>query len=542
MYYTPPKQFLKLMNKIFLRIMLVIFVTSFSIYVIFSAFNKKTSNYNLNLGLDLKGGVHLLLKADFDEYVNQRYLDLSQNVKKLFRDHRVKLNNIQSSSDGIDISIKNNSKIDPENTLTSQGVIILEDTKNSSSLKQNIDKMITEVYKIDPNLVVNKDELSGETKLQIKYHDQYKSILLNSIIEQSITTLRNRVDSTGTKEPVIQKQGQDKIILEMPGMQDANSLKNAIGKTAKLSFHIVTDQKNQDTMTLKSENEGELTVFKKPELTGDVLQSAGVTFDEYSRPCVSFKLNSKGTKLFAESTSQNIGRRLAIILDNLIVTAPMINVAITQGSGIISGNFTIDSANEVATFLNSGSLVAKLDILEEKVVGPTLGIKSIEDMKMAGSIAMLFVVGFMISYYRLLGVFASISLSMSLLYMFCMLSLFNATLTMPGIAGIILTIGMAVDANILIYERIKEDLRQHSLTQAIRIGFKTALGTILDSNITTLIVAFVLYVYGTGPIRGFAVALTIGIIASMFSSIIVTKLLIDIWMNTFRNYKLIKTT
>lgn len=506
------------MNKIFPRLSLVAIVTIFSLCIVLPIFNntKKIFDYNLSLGLDLRGGVHLLLEADFDQYLSEKYSSLIPSIKKIIKNNRVKVESIKFSKDEITVKLQNNLDSDTRSNLLEQ----------ISRLETNL---LVDYSKSDPDLIV------------ISYHEQHKSILLNSVIEQSMLTLRNRVDNTGTKEPVIQKQGSNKIILEMPGLSDANSLKNAIGKTARMSFHIVTDQKNQDTMTLKNTFGEELNIIRQPELTGDTLQNATVTFDEYSRPCVSFKLNPKGTKLFAEATSQNIGKRLAIVLDDLIITAPNINTPIKEGAGIITGNFSVDEAMELVTFLNSGALAVKLEVVEEKVIGPTLGEKSIQDMKLAGGAAIMLVVSFMVFYYRILGVFASISLGMSLLYMFCMLAMFNATLTVPGIAGIILTIGMAVDANILIYERIKEDLhKQYSLVQAVRLGFKTALGTILDSNLTTLIVAGVLYTYGTGPIRGFAVTLTAGILASMFSSIVITKLLIDIWLRNFKNLQIIK--
>ncbi|XP_044732910.1 protein translocase subunit SecD [Chrysoperla carnea] len=358
-----------------------------------------------------------------------------------------------------------------------------------------------------------------------------------------------RVDSTGTKEPILQKQGDRHILLQVPGEEDPTYLKNILGKTAKVTFHLVDENANVEeavkghvpmcSMLVQGDRMGYLVVKKKAILGGDSLTTAAASFDQNSQAGVSFSFNSLGSKLFGEVTKNNVGKHLAIVLDNKLLSAPTINQPIMGGSGIISGDFTVESANELALLLRAGSLPAPLKIIEERSIRPNLGADSIESGKKAGIIGFAAVCIFMVWSYGLLGLFANIALSLAMLYVLALLSLFQATLTLPGIAGIILTMGMAVDANVLIYERIKEELNKGtSNLYAIKTGFESAFATILDSNLTTLIVAFLLYIFGVGAIKGFAVALTIGIISSMFSAIIITKLLIDIWVKYFKPKKL----
>ncbi|MFO1130139.1 MAG: protein translocase subunit SecD [Rickettsiales bacterium] len=581
------------MKKINFRLYLVLIVTCFAIYFTYGnimLFLQKNDNisdinntqvskqnlneinksiesenpYKINLGLDLSGGVHLLLKVDFNNYFQEKYKSISSNLKKQLRKYnfkyyennnnkkdeiimQIKLNNnniknfeakIQEIVKNIDLNLnvsfneehdilsdendKKNNKLNNNYILQNDKINEQDNSSNRALVNNNINNLL------DNNSIKNNNSIKI---IKIYYDETYKNQLFNNIIEQSISTLRNRIDVTGTKEPILQQQGRDKIILEMPGLKSSDSLKNAIKKTAKLTFHIVENEKKQGNIELFTQNNQKLIIKEEAELTGQEIEDAKVSFDEYSKPNITFKLNTKGAKLFGEITQNNIGKRLAIVLDNTIITAPTINTAIKEGSGIITGNFTIEEANELALFLKSGSLIVKLNIIEERIIGPTLGEQSIKDAKIAGLVAIILVGFSMLFYYGIFGLFANISLILSLLYMFAMLSIFNATLTMPGIAGIILTIGMAVDANILIYERIKEEFKKgQSLIYATKVGFHTAFDTIMDANITTLIIALILYIYGTGPIRGFAVTLSIGIIASMFSAIIVTKLIIDSWL------------
>ena len=288
------------------------------------------------------------------------------------------------------------------------------------------------------------------------------------------------------------------------------------------------------SILVKSDNDTVIVVSKKPVLGGEQLTNAQVSFNQNSQPTVAFALSSLGAKIFAKVTKENTGKRLAIILDNKLLSAPVINEPIIGGSGSISGHFTVESANELALLLRAGALPAPLNIVEERTIGANLGADSIESGKLAAIIGFAAIAVFMVWSYGVLGIFANIALAFALLYVLALLSMLQATLTLPGIAGVILTMGMAVDANVLIYERFKEELRNGASNfYAVRIGFKSAFATITDSNITTLVVAFILYLCGVGAVKGFAVALSIGIISSMFAAIVITKLLVDIWLSYF---------
>lgn len=474
----------------------------------------------INLGLDLKGGAHLLLDIDFKAYQTEVMQILTDGLRKKFKERKIGYKNLVSTV----ASIKFEARED-----------------------QNIDKIKQAIYEVDSRLEFNHQQ----NKINLEYSEQSLHEIKNQVINQSIEIVRLRVDSTGTTEPVIQRQGEQYILLQVPGIQDPEHIKNLLGKTAKLTFHLVDEQANIeeyskgklsiDSRLVYTENVGEnkqfVAIKKKIILSGDQLTTAQATFDQNSQPAVSFSLNNIGSKIFAETTKDNPGKRLAIVLDNKLLCAPSINKPILEGSGIISGNFTVDTANDLALMLRAGALPAPLKIVEERSIGPNLGADSIAAGKKAGLIGFIGVVAFMIWSYGIFGLFANIALVAALLYIMALLTLFQATLTLPGIAGIILTIGMAVDANVLIYERIKEEINNgYSNNYAIKQGFDTAFATIADSNITTLIAASILYIFGVGAIKGFAVTLSIGIISSMFAAIVVTKLLIDLWMK-YRNPK-----
>ena len=357
-----------------------------------------------------------------------------------------------------------------------------------------------------------------------------------------------RVDDTGTNEPIIQRQGDDNILLQVPGLNDPTRLKNLLGKTAKLTFHLLDDSTDiQDAMrglvpaksmlikkSVHDDEEEYEVVLKEVLIGGDMLANAAAGFQD-AKPVVNFEFNTAGARLFGEITKNNPGKRLAIVLDNKLISAPAINEPILGGKGYIHGGFTAATANDLALLLRAGALPAPLKVVEERTIGPNLGADSIESGKQAAMIGFAAVVIFMIWTYGMLGVFANIALILALLYILAMLSMLQATLTLPGIAGIILTIGMAVDANVLIYERIREEMaKDASNAYSVKCGFESAIATITDSNVTTLIAALLLYIFGVGAIRGFAVTLTIGIIASMFAAIVITKLLIDLWLFYFK--------
>lgn len=464
----------------------------------------------VNLGLDLRGGSHLLLGVDFDNYMNDVSESIAESLRKNLRDEKIRYKNLTHERNNIQFELRS-----PE----------------------DYDRMIKIIRKIDPNLSYAKKG----TSIQLFYNEYAINQLQDKVIDQSIEIVRMRVDSNGTKEPNIQRQGVFNILLQVPGEENPAELKRVLGKTAKLTFHLVDEGANIEraksgyappgSRVVKSEETGSMMVIKKKAIvSGDHLNDAQAQFQD-AQPVVYFSFNNLGAKRFGEATTNNRGKRLAIVLDGRVLSAPVINTPITGGTGIISGSFTVEQATELALMLRAGALPAPLKILEERTIGPNLGADSIEAGKLASMVGFVLVVIFMLLTYGILGLFANITLVIALLYIFAMLSLFQATLTLPGIAGIILTIGMAVDANVLIYERIREEVEKGSSNlYAVKMGFDSAFGTIMDSNITTLIAAFLLYVFGVGAIKGFAVTLTIGIIASMYTALVVTKLMIDLWL------------
>jgi preprotein translocase subunit SecD len=500
------------------RIILTILVTFLG--AIFAAPNfvqVKTGIFpskSVNLGLDLRGGSHLLLDVDLQHYLKDQYEMLADNLRKELKQEKIGYKNLKFLSNQVQLDLRN-----------------AEDFEGLRSVVKRLDKSIW---------IQDKD-----SKISLIFNNDRIAEMEQNVIDQSIEIVRMRVDETGTKEPIIQKQGDTQILLQVPGAENPAELKEMLGKTAKLTFHKVNDDANideaikgrlpHDSMLLYMENgpHGQIPIVlkKKAFLTGDLLSDAQVSFNQHNQPAVSIWFNSLGGKIFADITKSNVGRRLAIVLDNKVISAANINEPIIGGNGSISGGFTIEGANELALLLRAGALPAPLKIIEERTIGPSLGADSIEAGKKAGMVGFGLVIIFMIWSYGILGLFANIALSLALLYILAMLSMFQATLTLPGIAAIILTIGMAVDANILIYERIREELHKGASNLfAIKQGFESALGTITDSNITTLIAAFLLYIFGAGAVKGFAVSLTIGIIASMFTAITVTKLFVDLWM------------
>jgi preprotein translocase subunit SecD len=359
-------------------------------------------------------------------------------------------------------------------------------------------------------------------------------------MQQSIEIVRRRVDEVGTREPTIQRQGERRILIQVPGIGSAEELKSLIGTTARLTFHAVvgrTDSASSETtgrqIVLPSLDEpGVFYVLEEtPVVTGEDLVDSQPAFDGQSgQPAVTFRFNPTGARAFGDFTSQNIGAPFAIVLDDEVVSAPTIRSAITGGSGQITGNFNIEQSTELAVLLRAGALPAEMTFLEERTVGPELGADSIEAGRVAAMVAFTLVLVFMALSYGLFGIFANIALILNVAMIFGFLSLIGATLTLPGIAGIVLTIGMAVDANVLIFERIKEELKTaKGPARAIELGYEKALSAIIDANITTFITATILFVMGSGPVRGFAITLALGILTSVFTAIYVTRLILVIW-------------
>jgi preprotein translocase subunit SecD len=368
---------------------------------------------------------------------------------------------------------------------------------------------------------------------------------IRQAVEQSIQIVERRVNELGTVEPSIQRQGVDRILVQVPGLQDPSRLKELLGKTAKLTFRLVDlsvppDQalggrvppESEILYGSRAENRQPYLIEKRIMVSGEDLTDAQPGFDQRNgQPIVSFRFNTNGARRFAQVTQENVGRPFAIVLDNEVISAPVIQEPILGGSGQISGNFTVVQANDLAILLRAGALPAPLTIIEERTVGPGLGQDSIEKGKLASYVGSVMVIVFMFATYGLFGLFANLAVAINVAMIFGVLSMLNATLTLPGIAGIVLTVGIAVDSNVLIYERIREEVRSgRTPITAIDAGFSRALATIMDSNITTFIAAAVLFYIGTGPVRGFAVTLGIGIITTVFTAFTLTRLIVAVWV------------
>ncbi len=474
---------------------------------------EKIPNNKVALGLDLRGGSHLLLEVGFNQYLQEQIDNLKEDIKNLLRDNSLKI-----TSEII------NDKL----------LIAVNDSKEFESALKIIKKNYPKI-----------DVKSSENKIELSFSSTEISEMKKNLIKQSIEILRRRIDENGTKEPTIQAQGDNQILLQIPQSETNSSntenqnLKEIIGRTAKMTFHFVSEKTIDNSLVISSsintetmyDSQGNPYLIEKPViLGGELLISANPTYYQ-GEPAVAFRFNNIGAKKFAQITKENIGRFFAIILDNKVVTAPRINSIINEGSGIISGSFTVKEATQVALLLRAGALPAPLKIVEERTIGPSLGQDSIKQGTMASIAGIIFVAIFMVTFYGLFGLFANIAMITNVATIITILSAIGATLTLPGIAGIVLTMGMAVDANVLIFERIKEELRLKQKTIiAVEQGFSQAFRTIADSNITTLIVAFFLYVFGSGSVKGFAVTLSIGILASMFSAILLTRMMIALYI------------
>jgi preprotein translocase subunit SecD len=380
--------------------------------------------------------------------------------------------------------------------------------------------------------------------LVVTVTDAEKAAIDARTMQQSLEIIRRRVDETGTREPSIQRQGADRILVQVPGIGSAEELLEVIGKTARLSFHPVANrttdpdvQPGLDEQVLPAMAEEGITyvVERRAVVTGDQLVDAQPSFDQNGQPAVSFRFNPSGGAAFGAYTAENIGNPFAIVLDNEVISAPVIQAHISGGSGIITGNFTPEESTQLAILLRAGALPAEITVLEQRTVGPELGADSIRSGTIAMIVAFAGIIGFMVLVYGFFGMIASIALLMNVVLTIALLSLLGATLTMPGIAGLVLGLGMAVDANVLIYERIREELRTaRGPARAIELGFDKAFSPILDGNVTTLIVAIILYLMGSGPVRGFGITLALGLICSMFTAISLSRLLIATWFDRRR--------
>jgi preprotein translocase subunit SecD len=477
----------------------------------------------VNLGLDLRGGAHLLAEVHVEEVYAERMDGYWPEVRDKLRDLRDTVGTIRrQDAPGGELRVRISR---PEGmTAAIEAVRELATPVISLSGAGSTDFVVSSD---GPDLVITLSEA------ELVATDQ-------RTMEQSLEIVRRRVDEAGTREPTIQRQGDRRILIQVPGIGSAEELKSLIGKTAKLTFHPVISRTGDANTPVLSrqlllpdeEQQGVYYILEKtPTISGDHLVDAQPAFDQNNRPAVSFRLNTTGARIFGEYTANNIGKPFAIVLDNSVISAPTIQSHIPGGSGIITGAFDVEETTKLAIQLRAGALPAGLTYLEERTVGPELGQDSIEAGRIASAVAFVAVLAFMILSYGLFGVFANVALIINVGLIFGLLSAIGATLTLPGIAGIVLTIGMAVDANVLVFERIREEMKSaKGPARAIELGYERAFSAIVDANITTLIAAVILFVMGSGPVRGFAVTLGLGIVTSVFTAIWVTRLLISIWM------------
>src|SRR6266851_2825089 len=487
----------------------------------------KWAQRHLVLGLDLQGGSHILLEVDANSVKKDKLEQVRDDVRRALRDARIPYTGLAVRSDSVEVRITKDT--DLQNALAK----LRELSQPLGGLLGSSGQRSLEI----------SDAGGGLIRLTVPQAAITERI--RQAVEQSIQIVERRVNELGTVEPLIQRQGVDRILVQVPGLQDPTRLKELLGKTAKLDFRM-EDQSMTAEQALQTRPPPESEILygtakesKRPYLiekrvivSGGDLVDAQPGFDSRtSAPIVTFRFKSSGARKFAVATQENVGRPFAIVLDNEVISAPVIREPIIGGSGQISGNFTVESANDLAILLRAGALPAPLTIIEERVVGAGLGQDSIEKGRRASYYGAVLVVVFMVVTYGLFGVFASIAVGVNVGMIFGVLSLLNATLTLPGIIGIVLTIGIAVDSNVLIYERIREEVRTgRSTITAIDAGFARALATILDSNITTFIAAAVLFFFGSGPVRGFAVTLGIGIITTVFTAFTLTRLIVAWWV------------
>ncbi len=490
----------------------------------------------VNLGLDLQGGSHLLLEVEADVVVQERLAALVDSVRPALRGKRIGYRDLGERNNAVIVTIRKPEQLD---------LAIEEIRKLAVPVQGNVVTGITG----GRDIVV---EVVNGNQITVTLTEEAIRERRRSAVEQSIEIVRRRIDELGTREPTIQRQGDERILVQVPGLQDPERLKSILGKTAKMVFRLVdvtvspaeilagartppgsdlleSDERNPDGSAVNM-----YVVRKRVMVSGDTLVDSSATFQD-NMPVVSFRFDSVGAKRFGDATAKNVRKPFAIVLDRRVISAPVIREPILGGSGIISGNFTVQEVQDLSLLLRAGALPAPLKILEERTVGPALGADSVAAGKVACVIAFVAVMVFMVLSYGIFGLAADLALLVNLFLIMGALSLLQATLTLPGIAGIVLTIGMAVDANVLVFERIREEVRTGKTPfAAMEAGYQRALGTILDANITTFIAAVILFVMGSGPIKGFSVTLGIGIITSVFTAVTVTRLMLVIWLRRSR--------
>ncbi len=481
----------------------------------------------VNLGLDLRGGAHLLAEVQLQDVYAARMESLWPEVRDALRPERATVGTI---------------RLQPSEPGTLR-VRVSEEAGVTRALEV-VRGLAQPVASLTAAGAVDLDVRAEGQDILVSLSEAEQQATDERTILQTLEIIRRRIDEVGTREPTIQRQGSERILIQVPGIGSAAELKAIIGTTAQLTFQPVVGRTSNADEAPGIGNEllpsmDEAGVFyvleTAPVVTGEELVDAQPAFDQNGLPAVNFRFNPSGARKFGDYTAENIGNPFAIVLDSEVISAPVIQSHIPGGSGIITGNFTVEESTNLAVLLRAGALPAELIFLEERTIGPELGQDSIDAGQIATLVAFAAVLVFMAFSYGLFGIFANIALILNIALLFGLLSLIGATLTLPGIAGIVLTVGMAVDANVLVFERIREELRTaKGPARAIELGYEKALSAIVDANLTTFITAVILYVMGSGPVRGFAVTLGFGIITSVFTAIFVTRLLIVLWFERRR--------
>ena len=499
-----------------------------------SPWNEYLPKEKIHLGLDLQGGMHLVLEVDTEKALESMMERTANDLKESMMEDKVHFRKVETTK-GATISLE------------------LTDSSGRAAL----DKLLHDQY---PDLEIASSNVhEGGQIVNLKINDKRAIDLKKLTVEHSLETIRNRVDQFGITEPEIVPEGDNRILIQLPGIKDPERAKNLIGKTALLEFKLVDDEHSLEEALKGNIPEGDIIAYglrqdrstgqrssipyllkNKALLTGASLETAKVQIsDRFSEPNVSIKFNAQGASDFDRITADNVHKRLAIVLDGVVHSAPVIQERISGGQAQITGNFTMDEARDLAIVLRAGALPAPVNFLEERTVGPSLGGDSIRQGIMATIIGSLLVILFMVIYYQLSGFIADLALIINIILVLGILAAFKATLTLPGIAGLLLTVGMAVDANVLIFERIREELRTgKTIRLSLDTGYNRAFITIIDTHVTGIVSAIFLIMFGTGPIKGFAVTLIIGLLASLFTAVFVTRIIFDYFTSNFKIKKL----
>ncbi|KFI33960.1 preprotein translocase subunit SecD [Haematobacter missouriensis] len=476
----------------------------------------------LNLGLDLRGGAHLLAEVHLSDVYAGRIDSLWPEVRDALVQERATVGSVR--------------RLTSEPGVLQVQISQPEGMPRALEIVRTLSRPVTTLTGVGASdLAINAQ---GDT-ITVQLSDAERHASDERTMAQSLEIVRRRVDEVGTREPTIVRQGDDRILIQVPGLGSADELKGLIGTTARLTFNSVvgrTQDPNanpgpRNSLYAAQEEPGVYYIVQtEPVLSGDLLTDAQPAFDQNGRPAVNFRFNATGARVFGDYTATHIGQPFAIVLDEKVISAPVIQSHIAGGSGIITGNFSVEGSTELAVLLRAGALPAKMTFLEERTIGPELGQDSIDAGRLAATVAMIAVMLFMVAGYGFFGMIANVALILNLIFIIALMSLIGATLTMPGIAGIVLTIGMAVDANVLILERVREELRNGTRpARAIELGYEKASSAIMDANVTTLMIAVILFALGSGPVRGFAVTLALGLVTSLFTAVSVTRLLISMW-------------